>query len=607
MRVRTIAVTLGALILPVSAFAQTFNKGFALDRFDPANRGSDWFGIESLSFSNSRSPALGLTLDYAHQPLVLRTSKGEQVHDIVGDQLFLHLGAAFTVADDLNLGINLPIALVNDGNDPIVVNGASYALNRGATLGDLRLGAQYRLFGGERDAVRGAFGVNLHLPTGSRSGMTGDNGVRFTPVLQLAGDAGVLAYAGSAGWKIHSRHGNYAGRAFGSDLELRAAVGIWAVPNALLLGPELYASTPVSDGGDGFFKKHTTAVELMLGAHVALSDEWRAGLGAGPGIGRGMGSPEVRLLASLEWAPAGKPAEPTDRDHDGVQDAQDACPDQAGSPNADPKLNGCPVLDRDQDGIKDAEDACPDQAGPANADPKLNGCPDRDGDGVLDNEDACPDEPGSPNSDRRLNGCRPSDRDGDGIDDRIDACPDQRGEASSDRAKNGCPVAEADDDGDGIPNSADACPDKAGPKSSDPTKNGCPLAKVEAGQIAILEQVQFVTGSAEILAASDDLLEAVKKILVDHPEITKVAIEGHTDNRGGKDLNRGLSRQRAVAVQNWLVKHGIAGERLSAAGYGQDRPLADNDTDAGRQKNRRVEFHIVEVKGKKVSAEPAKK
>jgi OmpA-OmpF porin, OOP family len=179
--------------------------------------------------------------------------------------------------------------------------------------------------------------------------------------------------------------------------------------------------------------------------------------------------------------------------------------------------------------------------------------------------------------------------------------------ASRDPAKNGCPVAESDDDGDGIPNSADACPDKAGPKNSDPTKNGCPLAKVEAGQIMILEQVQFATGSAEILSASDALLEAVKKILDDHPDITKVAIEGHTDNRGGQDLNRGLSRQRAVAVQNWLVKHGIAGERLSAAGYGQDRPIADNDTDEGRQKNRRVEFHIVELKGKKVSAEPAKK
>ncbi len=596
MRVRPIVFVLGALLLPAGALAQTpSNRGFALDRFDPAERGSDWFGIESLSFSGSRSPVLGATVDYAHQPLVLRRGDDEIV-DIVSDQFFLHLGASAALFQSLQLGINLPIAIIDDGN-PAVVNGVRYSLNKGTTLGDLRLGGRYRLFGRADGAVRAGVGLTLHLPTGSRSALTGDNGVRVTPNLHVAGDVGALAYAAGLGWKIHSRHGNYAGQPFGSDIEFRAALGVWAWEKKLLLGPEFYSSTTVSDGGKGFFHRRTTPAELMLGAHLALSRQLRAGVGAGPGLGWGFGSPELRVLANLEWSPGGEPGAARDTDQDGIEDARDACPDRPGRAHPDPSLNGCPVADRDRDGVPDATDACPDHAGKLSADARLNGCPDRDDDGIVDAEDACPDKPGQPHDDRRLNGCPAADRDGDGIDDRVDACQDQPGPAASDPAQNGCPAAEPDDDGDGVPNSADACPNQPGVQSADPAQHGCPLARIESGQIKILEQVQFATGSAEILPVSDATLEAVKKILVEHPEITRVSIDGHTDNQGGRELNRGLSRQRAVAVQNWLVRHGIQGERLVAKGFGQDRPLADNDTEAGRQKNRRVEFHILDARG----------
>jgi outer membrane protein OmpA-like peptidoglycan-associated protein len=142
----------------------------------------------------------------------------------------------------------------------------------------------------------------------------------------------------------------------------------------------------------------------------------------------------------------------------------------------------------------------------------------------------------------------------------------------------------------------DACPDKAGPPNEDPKKHGCPQAVVEKGQIKILEQVKFRTGKADILPESEGILNAVVKVLSEHPEITKLRVEGHTDNVGNKALNKTLSTARAASVMKWLTGHGVDKKRLVSAGFGQDRPIATNDTEEGRRDNRRVEFHIVEEK-----------
>lgn len=117
---------------------------------------------------------------------------------------------------------------------------------------------------------------------------------------------------------------------------------------------------------------------------------------------------------------------------------------------------------------------------------------------------------------------------------------------------------------------------------------------MQQGEIKILDQVRFKTGSADILPESDVILGAVQKVLDAHPEITKVSIEGHTDNRGGAAYNKGLSERRAASVVKWLVGHGIDKARLTSAGFGQSRPIDSNATDEGRQNNRRVEFHILE-------------
>jgi outer membrane protein OmpA-like peptidoglycan-associated protein len=203
--------------------------------------------------------------------------------------------------------------------------------------------------------------------------------------------------------------------------------------------------------------------------------------------------------------------------------------------------------------------------------------------------DACPDVPGRPSSDPKKNGC-PPDRDGDGVPDDKDACPDDAGVPANDPATNGCPP---DRDGDGIPDKEDACPDAPGPAATDPKRNGCPLARIEDGQIHIIEQVRFRVGSAEVLRDSDPTLLAVATTLRGHPEITKVRVEGHTDNNGSAEANQRLSQKRAEAVVQWLTSYGLEKRRFEAIGLGFARPIDSNATDEGRQNNRRVVFHIV--------------
>lgn len=114
----------------------------------------------------------------------------------------------------------------------------------------------------------------------------------------------------------------------------------------------------------------------------------------------------------------------------------------------------------------------------------------------------------------------------------------------------------------------------------------------ESQRIEISEAIYFRSGSAEIDPRSHEVLDAVVDIMKSHSQIKRVRIEGHTDNQGERDYNIQLSQERAEAVRSYLVDAGIDGNRLNARGYGPDNPIASNDTEDGREANRRVEFHV---------------
>jgi len=256
-----------------------------------------------------------------------------------------------------------------------------------------------------------------------------------------------------------------------------------------------------------------------------------------------------------------------DTDGDEVYDKDDACPEVAGLK----EFNGCP--DADGDGVKDSDDACPNTAGLA----AMNGCPDTDGDGVADKDDMCINEKGT----KANKGC--PDTDGDGVIDKDDKCATVSGKAEN----GGCPWP--DTDGDGILDKDDKCVNEAGSASD----GGCPIISYAAklGVDTFAKNILFNTGKASFKSGVTTVLEGMLELLKEYPK-SEFAVRGYTDSTGSDALNLRLSDKRANAVRNFLINNGIDASRLAAKGFGEESPVAPNNTSAGRAQNRRVEVKV---------------
>ncbi len=147
----------------------------------------------------------------------------------------------------------------------------------------------------------------------------------------------------------------------------------------------------------------------------------------------------------------------------------------------------------------------------------------------------------------------------------------------------GCP---RDSDGDGVANATDLCPNTPAGLKVDAT--GCPALFV-AGAKLVLQGVNFETGRATLLPESMVTLDRVAASLNNLPNVN-VEVSGHTDSKGSRALNMRLSDARAKAVRDYLISKGVDGSRITAVGYGPDKPIQSNATVDGRSANRRVEL-----------------
>ncbi len=235
-------------------------------------------------------------------------------------------------------------------------------------------------------------------------------------------------------------------------------------------------------------------------------------------------------------------------------------------------------MDSDGDGVPDETDRCP--GTPAGAVVDARGCEiDSDGDGVVDSKDQCPDTRRGARVD--ANGCEIfGDSDGDGVTDNVDQCPNTPRGAKVDAR--GC---ELDSDGDGVVDSKDRCPGTAAGVRVD--VNGCEIK----GKID-LPGVQFELNSANLKADTTAILDTAAATLRLNSDL-KVEVAGHTDSQGAESYNQTLSQQRADAVRQYLISNGASADMLTARGYGEAQPVADNGTREGRAQNRRVELRIL--------------
>lgn len=217
---------------------------------------------------------------------------------------------------------------------------------------------------------------------------------------------------------------------------------------------------------------------------------------------------------------------------------------------------------------------------------------DPDHDGILGAADKCPTEPEDKDGFQDDDGCPDPDNDNDGILDKDDKCPNEAEDKDGFEDEDGCP--DPDNDKDGIPDEKDKCPNEPETVNGYQDEDGCPDEVPAAIKkfTGVIQGINFKTGSADITKDSHTVLDKAVQVLVDYPDV-RLEIGGHTDNVGKAEFNKELSQKRAESVKAYMVGKGIASDRLTAVGYGMDKPLTSNKTAADKAKNRRTEFTLI--------------
>jgi outer membrane protein OmpA-like peptidoglycan-associated protein len=593
------------LLFSLAATASAQDARATLDRYRAAETPEDPFHLSRATDLGHLRFGAQLHLDYAHDPLVYEATSGDagtELLPVVEHQLVGTVGLSLGLFDRLVVHAGLPVVLAMTGAPEDEVTPLDLRPADGAGLGDLVLGARVRLLGEEDDIGALAFQAAIAFPTAGESAYRGDPSVTGHPELvgelRPIDDLVVLA---NVGVLIRQETSDQqTNLLFGS--ELTYGLGVFAPvwrdtdPRTYLeVGGQLYGWSTLSQIG----VREGTALEATAGARFFHAVGAVGGLAIGPGLTRGFGSPDVRIVLTLGWRMM--PGDGTDSDGDGVADEDDACPADAEDRDDFRDEDGCPDVDDDEDGILDVDDACrlepetingvededgcPDEVGPGPAAPPV----DTDGDGLTDDVDACPGAPEDDDDFEDEDGCPDPDNDGDGVLDTADRCPLEAGVV----ANEGCP--DADRDGDTVVDRIDNCPDEPGTVEN----HGCEAVQqviLVEGRLEILDNVYFRTSRATIQERSYPLLMNVAEVLQAHPELDRVVVEGHTDSRGRAAYNRRLSRERAEAVVDFLVERGgVDRGRLEAVGYGPDRPVVpDASTPEEHARNRRVEFTLPE-------------
>ncbi|TNF30915.1 MAG: hypothetical protein EP329_13070 [Deltaproteobacteria bacterium] len=555
--IRSLTSFLVALLVVATASAASANPSVNVQVFRPSAHHDDLFTVMNTHIGEHLRWSASLMLDFGKNPLVFVDTDGTTStrYEVLQNQLTADLMGSISLFERLSIGLAVPLFLVNSGDgstfDSVTSEPASFA------LGDIRLSPKVGILMREDGADGFGLGAELgiNIPSGNADAFVSD-GFLLQPTVIADYKAGPVLASLNLGFRAR-----FSDETLPFDVKVsheffwRVGASYDILPDQLAAIGELYGASA------DYSVANNTHVEGVIGGRYTLPDTGLSfTLGGGSGFTKGYGNTKFRVFLGAKFSPEVI----VDQDEDGILDDFDQCPLEPEDKDSWEDEDGCPDKDNDQDGVLDASDKCPNDA--------------EDKDGFQD-EDGCPD----------------TDNDGDGILDADDRCIDDAEDKDDYQDDDGCP--DLDNDGDGIKDLDDKCPNEPEVKNGFEDEDGCPdetLAKVEKGKIIIKDKIYFDTGKATIKAESIPVVKAVHGILQSNPEITKVSIEGHTDDRGGANTNRKLSQARAESVRNWLIENGVGPERLSAVGYGEDRPAMEGKSKEAREMNRRVEFIILE-------------
>jgi OOP family OmpA-OmpF porin len=582
-----------------------------IQNFRPAMDSKGLVTLERSKALGTLEPSLGLYLNYAFDPLKQKIGGKEvNVVDNLGTGNFV---LALGFANIVEIGANLPVVISRGQND-----GAGDGENLSADgFGDAQFSLKVRILDRERHTIGLALVPSVVVGTGEADGfISHGQGAYFVPRLAIDwmfGSRVYMAVNGAA--RLRDRRElsdavtpvtvtDAAGVAstipredpiiVGKDVQYGLGVGFILIPERLDLIFEGFGAVPIESGAE-----RAMPVEALGALKVFLAGNSFLTLGGSYGLLSNAGDPAPRLFAGIVFEPAIR-----DRDGDGLNDDIDQCPDEKEDKDGFVDEDGCPDPDNDEDGILDIVDLCPDLPEDKNGFEDEDGCPegqrDRDGDGIVDMLDRCPNEPEDKDGFEDEDGCPDPDNDRDGILDAQDNCPNEPEDIDGFEDNDGCP--DPDNDKDGLLDNVDRCPNEPENYNGIEDEDGCPEVPkrvvISGGKINILDKIYFELAKAVIRPESYDILFQVAETLKQNPQITKVEIQGHTDNRGSETYNLDLSDRRVAAVRKFLIERGgIAADRLTSKGYGESMLIDQGNDEQAHAKNRRVEFVIMEEAG----------
>ncbi|MFP4599085.1 MAG: OmpA family protein [Persicimonas sp.] len=563
-------VALFCLGLPLQGGAQELElPSLQLERFRPATGPGDYLNVYGTVLPDHLEWDAGFYLGFSDDPMQIATAN-YPFKETIDLQTTTSFTGNIGLYDRFELGLLIPVTVLQTSQElqPILPAGSPRSTDLDLMgLNDWRLTGKVQALDLFEDPLGLAFIGGLYLPLGTSNTLTSDGG--FGAELLAAVDYWLwrgIRMGANVGYRYRSTHEVIRDSTMGDEILWGLAFNIPLFVEELDAVLEVDGAVSVArDPSISRISRGEVATELKLAGRYALSEDWTATVGIGSSVGDGIGSPDLRVLAGIGgyWVSGGRwshgyrgPA---------FHGTADPCPDAPEDWDGPVDQYGCPDRDSDGDGVPDSVDECPD------TDPGVfvltNGCPDDDidGDGIPNSEDECPEDP----------------EDFDDFEDD-DGCPDP------------------DNDGDGIPDTADVCPNEPENFNGFMDEDGCPedpdeKVTLTREKLVIADKVHFETAKATIRQDSHAILDEVAGALDENPQIELLRVEGHTDSRGSEDYNELLSQRRAESVRDYLIEAGVEPSRLTATGYGEAKPLADNDTEEGRSRNRRVEFTILET------------
>ena len=598
---------IGWIVATALAQDQTFDP----ERFDPQSDAHGYAVVEGAATLEHLQAMAGLWANHSQDSLVMvrdgvrvPEGVGEADDGVLDQRTQMDLQAGIGISRYFSLSASLPVVLWQEGYDPNRLGGPPGSADLVASgLGDLRLNPKFVFLDLDDVPVGLAVVARVSVPMGDGASFLGEGNVTAEPTLVVEVSDGSIharSYriraALNAGYHIRPIT-QWRDLTLGSEFVYRGGLAVHpAAP--LELGCDIAGAL----GGPQAAKRPLEVLpwlRLLPVKRVTLT------AGAGFGILPGVGSPDLRLWGAATLAPSFDPKD-RDTDKDGVFNDVDNCKFEPEDRDGFEDEDGCPEIDNDRDGILDATDRCPVDPEDPDGYEDADGCPDldNDGDGILDTNDRCPDQPENKNGVDDLDGCPDRDRigdaDRDGLLDNVDRCPQDPEDFDEFEDADGCP--DRDNDSDGILDGRDACPNDRETFNAFEDEDGCPdeapplkpaRVVVEKTRIRIDEMIQFEVNRAVIRPESFGLMSEITTVILDHPEITNIRIEGHTDSDGSDAYNLKLSQGRAEAVAQWLIQAGVDPTRLDAVGFGEARPITANDSPESKAINRRVEFLIV--------------